>query len=113
MGPLLPSRNPPPQGMRHCQRNTPGWLGAMKLNVSSAYAPPELGVHGDEPHRLFSEFCALGEGTGTYRFRLRIANVCPTLPSAHELTDDIVCACPMASLPLLNCCTFTLLPIGP
>jgi hypothetical protein len=37
----------------------------MKLNVSSEYAPPEVGVHGSELQRLLFEFCALGEATGT------------------------------------------------
>src|SRR5260370_19849282 len=113
MGPLLPSMNPPPQGMRHCQRNTPAWAGDMKLNVSSEYAPPELGVHGDVPQRLFAEFCALGEATGTYKFMPGIANVCPTLQSAHELTEDTVCGDPRALLSLLNCCTVTVLPMVP
>ncbi len=36
MGPLLPSRNPPPQGTKHCQRYVPVVLGDMKLNVSTA-----------------------------------------------------------------------------
>src|SRR5260370_23731077 len=107
MGPRLPWTYPPPQGMKHCQRNTPAWLGLMKLNVSSAYAPPELGVHGSELQRLFFEFCALGEGTGTYRFMPGIANVCATLQSAHELTTAPVCGDPKALLFLSNCCTVT------
>src|SRR5712692_7149146 len=113
MGPLLPSMYPPPHGTRHCQRKTPAWLGLIKLNVSFAYAPPELGVHGSELHRLFFEFCALGEATGTYRFMPGIANVCATLQSAHELIRDTVCAAPRAVLFLLNCCTLTVLPIVP
>ena len=36
MGPLLPSRYPPPQGTKHCQRYVPVALGDMKLNVSAA-----------------------------------------------------------------------------
>src|SRR5438132_12779572 len=85
----------------------------MKLNLSTAYAPPEVGVHGDEPQRLFAESCALGEATGTYRFRPGIANVCATLQSAHELIEDTVCVGPRAMFFLLNCCTVTVLPIVP
>src|SRR5260370_35003440 len=89
MGPLLPSRNPPPQWTKHCQRKTPAWLGAMKLNVSSEYGLP-LVVHGEELHRLFAESWALGEATGTYRFMPGIANVCPALQSDHPLMTDVV-----------------------
>src|SRR6266446_10662787 len=89
MGPLLPSRNPPPQGTKHCQRKTPAWAGLMKLKVSLAYGLP-LVVHGEELHRLFAESSAFGEATGTYRFMPGIANVCPTLQSDQELTTDVV-----------------------
>src|SRR6266487_340730 len=89
MGPPLPSRNPPPHGTRHCQRNTPAWSGVMKLKVSLAYGLP-LVTHGDSPHRLFADSCAFGEATGTYRPRPGIANVCPTLQSDHESTSGVV-----------------------
>src|SRR5580704_1928136 len=89
MGPPLPSRNPPPQGTRHCQRKSPPWTGLMKLNVSLAYGLP-LGVHGEELQRLFAESWAFGEATGTYRFMPGMANVCPTLQLAHELMTEVV-----------------------
>ena len=47
-------------------------------------------VHGDELQRLLAELSALGEATGTYRFMPGIANVCPTLQSAHELMSETV-----------------------
>src|SRR5580704_13060260 len=112
MGPPLPSMYPPPQGIRHCQRYVPG-LGDMKLKVSWAYAPPEVGVHGNVLQRFVFEFCALGEATGTYRFMPGIANVCATLQAAQELIADTVCADPSGVLFLLNCCTVTVLPIVP
>src|SRR5947209_20102082 len=89
MGPPLPSRKPPPQGTRHCQRKTPPWAGLMKLNVSLAYGLPP-GVHGESLHRLFAERLAFGVATGTYRLRPGIANVCPTLQSDQELMTEVV-----------------------
>ena len=85
----------------------------MKLNVSLAYAPPEVGVHGDELQRLLAELFALGEATGTYRFMAGIANVCPTLQSAHELMSETVCGDPSATFFGLNCWTVTVPPMVP
>ena len=89
MGPLLPSRKPPPQGTRHCQRKTPAWPGVMKLKVSLAYGLPFM-THGDSLHRLFADNSAFGEATGTYTPRPGIANVCPTLQSDHESMSGVV-----------------------
>src|SRR5438132_1440166 len=112
MGPLLPSRKPPPQGTRHCQRNTPPWSGVMKLKVSLAYGLP-LGTHGEELHRLFAESWAFGEATGTNTPRPGIANVCPTLQSDHELMIGVV-SLVTYSLPCWsNWDTVTVLPIVP
>src|SRR5215468_3151145 len=89
MGPLLPSRKPPPHGTRHCQRNTPAWSGVMKLKVSLAYGLPCV-THGEELHRLFAERSAFGEATGTNTPSSGIANVCPTLQSDHPLMSGVV-----------------------
>ena len=62
MGPPLPLMNPPPQGMRHCQRKVPVWLGLMKLNVSSEYAPPEVGVHGNVAAEVVHRVLRVGRG---------------------------------------------------
>src|ERR1700683_2258572 len=89
MGPPLPSREPAPHGIRHCQRKMPPCAGLMKLNVSLAYGLP-CGVHGEELHRLFAERLAFGDATGTYRFMPGIAKVCPALQLAHALMTDVV-----------------------
>src|SRR5260370_38365776 len=110
MGPLLPSRNPPPQWTKHCQRKTPAWLGAMKLNVSLAYGLP-LVVQGEELHRLFAETWALGEATGTYRLRPGIANGCPTLQSDHPFRTEVVWSDPYSLRCASQWATVTVVPI--
>src|SRR5579875_1073854 len=102
MGPLLPSRNPPPHGTRHCHRQTPPCPGVRKLNFSTTCG--EEGVHGEVPQRLA---LGPGEASGTNRCRLGIENVCATEQVAHELMTDSFFAGPRGRSPVPNCCTFT------
>ena len=57
IGPPLPSRNPPPQGTKHCQRNVPVVFGVMKLNLITACGPE---VQGDVPQALLLNKAVLG-----------------------------------------------------
>ena len=71
MGPPLPSRNPPPQGTRHCQTKTPALAGVLKLKLFTVWGPL---VHGDVPHR----FGFNGAAIGTLSPSPGIAKVCCT-----------------------------------
>ena len=70
-------------------------------------------VHGDVAAQVVRESARVGEAIGTFRLMAGIANVCPTLQSAHELMSDTVCGDPRAVLFLLNCWTVTVPPMVP
>src|SRR5215467_11661842 len=87
IGPPKPVVNPPPQGIRHCQKYAPGVVGAWKLNFIVAFGPE---VHGDLVHRALFSAMVVGDPIGTLRPMPGMENVCPTEQVRHVSTARTV-----------------------
>ena len=100
IGPPLPSRKPPPHGIRHCQRYVPALFRRHEAELLHECGPE---VQGEVPHAELLNSAVLGEATGTNTCRPGIANVCPTLHVFQESIVANVLAGPRGWPTVLNC----------